>query len=96
MSRDGTKVLEAALALPERERARIAERLLSSLNGPPPSAEEQAKIDAEWTAEIERRVRKIDEGKVELIPYEQVMADVRSLLQSRKGRNGTGRTKAKP
>jgi putative addiction module component (TIGR02574 family) len=70
------EILQQALALPEEERARLVDHLLHSLN-----ALTQNEIDQAWTEEIERRVREIEEGKVELIPGEEVMKKLRSRSQ---------------
>lgn len=67
------EVLRAALELPPESRAMLAAHLIESLDGPG-----QLDIDAAWSEEVERRVRDIDEGRVELIPGEQVMAELRS------------------
>ena len=40
----------------------LADHLLANLDGPT-----QKEIDAAWAEEIERRIREIDEGKVELV-----------------------------
>ena len=79
-------VLDAALALSEKKRADIAYRLIRSLDGPEPTPSEQADIDAAWAVEIERRMKEIDEGKAELIPYEDVMAEIRAMLKPPKRR----------
>jgi putative addiction module component (TIGR02574 family) len=68
------EVVSAALTLPADARAMLMEELLTSLN----SSEE---VEAAWRAEIERRVREIDEGKVQLIPGEQVMRELRTQLK---------------
>jgi putative addiction module component (TIGR02574 family) len=86
MTKDAKAVLDAALSLPIKKRAEIVERLLHSLDGPPPTPSEQAAIDAAWDQEIERRVSALDEGVGELIPYEQVMTEARQLLNGRKQR----------
>jgi len=52
------KVLNAALKLPEHDRVELVEELLADLDG----ADEG--VDAAWAAEIGRRTREIDEGKV--------------------------------
>lgn len=52
-------VFEAALALPEAERALLAERLLESLS---PKPDEYT--DAEFFAELERRRAEVDQGVV--------------------------------
>lgn len=56
------EILVAALSLSPGERAMLADQLLESLDGP-----DQKRIDALWAEEAERRVREIDEGKVETI-----------------------------
>ena len=86
MSRDAKLVLEAALALPVKKRANIAYRLIRSLDGPDPTPAEQAKIDAAWAVELDRRNKEIDEGKAELIAFEDVMAEVRQMLKRPKVR----------
>jgi putative addiction module component (TIGR02574 family) len=58
MSRSATEVLEEALALPEDQRAQVAEKLVASLDG-----EVDPAADAEWGAEIERRLARIDAGQ---------------------------------
>jgi putative addiction module component (TIGR02574 family) len=67
------EILSAALALPPRTRAMLADHLLASLDGP-----NQKKIDAAWAEEFEQRIREIDEGKVETIDGELVMQKLRS------------------
>jgi len=67
------EILSAALALSPDERAIIAGLLLESLNPP-----NQKQIDAAWAEEVERRIREIDEGKVETIDGELVMQKLRS------------------
>ena len=73
-------ILQAALALPEEERAQLGHRLLESVFGPPPQA---ATTDEEWAEEIERRVREIRDG-AELLDGRQVLADARKRLAARK------------
>ena len=86
MNGNAKRVLDAALALPEKKRAHIAYRLIRSLDGPEPTPSEQAEIDAAWEVEVERRMTEIDEGKAELIPYENVMAEIRAMLKRPKRR----------
>ena len=74
-------VLDAALALPTKKRAAIAERLLRSLDGPEPTPAQQAEVDAAWAKEIERRTREVDAGRMELIPAEQVFAEVEEVIR---------------
>ena len=67
------KVLDEALDLPADERLSLVDRLIASLNLPT-----QTEIDRLWAAEAERRLAQIDRGEVELIPGEQVFADIRA------------------
>jgi len=67
------EIISAALSLPPGARAMLAEHLLDSLNG-----EDQKRVDALWTDEIERRIREVDEGKVTPVPGDQVMDRLRS------------------
>ena len=71
------ELLTAALRLPPEKRAMLADDLLTSLDGP-----YQKQIDAAWAEEAERRMREIDEGKVEAIDGELVM----QRLRTRRGR----------
>jgi len=72
------EILSAALSLSPTERAMLADHLLSSLDGP-----HQKEIDAAWAEEAERRMREIDEGKVELIDGELVMEKLRARLKNK-------------
>ena len=68
-------VANAALALPPEARVMLAEDLVASLES------SQEEIDAAWRLEIERRVKEIKQGKVQLIPGEQVMSELRGQLK---------------
>ncbi len=73
MLHDFDQILKAAPALPSDARAMLADHLLESLNSP-----NQKQIDAAWAEEVERRIREIDEGRVETIDGELVTRKVRS------------------
>ena len=70
------EILSAALALPAEARAMLADRLLESLDGP-----DQKRIDLLWAEEAERRLREIEEGKVEAIDGELVMERLRARFK---------------
>ena len=72
-------ILDAALPLSSHERAEIIARLLQSLDGPTPTAQEQAEIDEAWMVEARRRLNEIDDGTARLIPGEEFMAKLRRL-----------------
>ena len=64
-----------ALALPARERAQLVDKLWESLGDTA-----SPNLSDEWWAEIDRRRREIDEGKVRMIPGEEVMHEAQTML----------------
>jgi len=64
-----------ALRLPPEDRARLAVRLLASLEETAESAEE---IERLWIAEAERRFQELRGGVVQGIPARQVFAELRA------------------
>ena len=68
------EIKAAVLALPEEARAEVIDAALESLLPAPP-------LSDAWKAEIDRRSREIDAGEVELIPNEEVFAQVRARLR---------------
>ena len=47
---------------------------------PSPEGDDEASIEAEWDAEIERRMREVEEGKVELISGEEFERSTNALM----------------
>ncbi len=74
MARSVHELFDEASDLEEGDRATLAGLLLESLEGEP-----DPDVEAAWAEEIERRLRQIDAGQVDLIPWEDVKA---RLLQS--------------
>jgi putative addiction module component (TIGR02574 family) len=64
-------VAREAIGLPRHQRLSLA-RMLIELDEPGPDAD----VEAAWDAEIQARVRAVKEGRVEGIPYEEVLARV--------------------
>lgn len=58
--------------LPPEERVKLAEEILATVHG----VDED--VDAEWDAEIKRRIAEIEGGTAQLIPAEEVFARLRS------------------
>jgi putative addiction module component (TIGR02574 family) len=58
----------AAMKLPPKRRAQLAEKLLDSLN-----SEERDAIDAAWALEVEARIADIDNGKTKTIPLSKTV-----------------------
>jgi putative addiction module component (TIGR02574 family) len=73
MTQAAEEILQQALQLPEEDRERIADSLLRSLHG-----SEETTFEEEWGPEIQRRIAEIDEGKVQLLPGDEVMARLRA------------------
>ena len=71
------RLLKEAMQLSSDEREQLAMELLASI-------EKEPGYDAAWEAEIERRLKEIDDGTVEMIPGEQVMTELRERLRARR------------
>jgi putative addiction module component (TIGR02574 family) len=69
------ELINEAISLPVEQRVRLVDELLNSLN---PS---QAEIDELWSIEAERRVDEIEQGKVKVIPGEEVFNKLRKRLR---------------
>ncbi len=72
MNTQSEHVLRSALALSESERAEIAASLIHSLD-----TETDEGVDEAWAAEIQRRIESIDRGEVQLVPWGDVMCEMR-------------------
>jgi putative addiction module component (TIGR02574 family) len=59
------------LKLPAAERARLAERLIASLD-------EDSAVEAAWIAEVRRRDEEIRSGAVKAIPVEDALSSIRT------------------
>ena len=72
MDTESQHLLQSALALPDSDRAEIAASLIHSLD-----AESDEDVDAAWALEIQRRIESIDNGEVKLVPWDDVMREMR-------------------
>ena len=63
-----------AKALPPEERARLAEELLASLDP------HETEVEAAWDEELRRRIEEVESGTVQLVPADEVFAQVRRAL----------------
>ena len=72
MSELFSELEEQARALSPDDRARLAEVLLESLQGPPLS-----EIEAAWNREIEERIAAYDRGDLPAFSAEDVFAEAR-------------------
>ena len=67
-----------ALDLSPAERRILIHDLVDSL-----SAQEDASLEAAWSDEIARRIRDVEEGKVECVSHEEVMSQARAVCKLR-------------
>jgi putative addiction module component (TIGR02574 family) len=75
MSLSPNELEAAALALPQAERVRLARRLIVSLDAE--IEDDPADVERAWEEEIRRRLAEVNAGTAELIPAEQVFAELR-------------------
>lgn len=71
------EVTREAIQLPRHQRLALA-RFLMVLDDPGSDVD----VESTWDAEIQARVRAIQEGRVEGIPYEDVLARIDRRLTS--------------
>jgi putative addiction module component (TIGR02574 family) len=64
------------LRLDPEERARLAELLLSSLDGL-----SESDLERVWFAEAQRRAQQVDSNAVQMVPSDEVDRKARSLLR---------------
>lgn len=69
-----------ALFLPKEAQERLAGQLEDSL---PERDQEDLQIDPELAATLERRIAEVERGEVELIPADQVFAEMRAFLDGK-------------
>jgi putative addiction module component (TIGR02574 family) len=76
MSRPVRELESKVLKLPRRERARLAQRLISSLD---PKADRD--VEKLWLQEAERRLGELKSGRIAGIPADKVLRKARSTLR---------------
>jgi hypothetical protein len=76
MKRDHASVEEQAAKLPHRERARLALRLIQSLE---PGQDED--VDQLWLNEAERRLREHDRGATEARDADEAVSEIERQLK---------------
>lgn len=77
MTAAAKEILEAALKLDPQLRAEVAQEMLESLEN-----SNYGELSPAWEQELDRRVKEIEEGHVELIPAEQVFAEIEASLRA--------------
>ncbi len=78
MNRSASEILDAALALPEADRGKIADKLVESLDGDlDPDAE------SAWADEIERRLAGIEAGQSKTLDMDAAVKRMRRAALGR-------------
>ena len=72
------EVLEHALRLPADDRLALATELLESVEGP-----EDPQWAEAWAAELGRRARELDEGRVQGTPWSEVKTKIEARLRAK-------------
>ncbi len=70
------QIADEAMHLSEEERAKLAMKLLLSLD-----SQSEDQIADEWLSEANRRARELDEGKVQPITADEVRRKAQALLR---------------
>jgi putative addiction module component (TIGR02574 family) len=71
MNAQSKQFLQAALQLPESDRAEIAASLIRSLD-----SESDEDADTLWANEVGSRIQSIDKGEIKLIPWDEVISQM--------------------
>jgi putative addiction module component (TIGR02574 family) len=73
-------VLDQALGLPLKQRARVAQELIASLDEDQP--DDPAAVAEAWDEEIARRVEELRSGRVKAVPWSAVKKQMNRSIQS--------------
>ncbi len=72
-------ILPAALALPVKERAKLARDLLESLH-----EGDDGDVEAAWVEEIDRRAQQVEDGTAELVEWDLAREKIAQRLKARR------------
>jgi putative addiction module component (TIGR02574 family) len=91
MSETAAMLLEQLLVLPEADRLMVADRLWESLSDArKQEVMDEVTSDPEFQAELDRRLKSIEDGTAELIPWEQARENIRAELARRRAAREQG------
>ena len=77
-------LLAQALRLPDAERGKLAMQLLRTLEPEEEDEVSKEEWEAAWSAELDRRVREVDDGSAELLDGDEVLAEARAWLDAQR------------
>jgi len=81
MQAETKDIQSAALAMDPTHRARLAARLIGSLEAREKETIDDHAIEKLWLEEVQRRVERLDAGLEKTIPAEQVLEELRNRLR---------------
>jgi putative addiction module component (TIGR02574 family) len=73
--------LEVSEQLPIDDQYELLNRLSERLHGGEDEDDSEVSLSPEWMEEINRRIAEVESGTAELIPAEQVIAELRAQLR---------------
>lgn len=85
MTDEAQRILEAAMRLPDSERAVLAAILKDSLG----DASAPDEIEAAWLSEVKRRMADIDSGRSTTVPWEEVKQRLHARIERARGRRAS-------
>ena len=74
--------MEVSEQLPIDDQYELLNRLSDRLHGGGEKDESEVSLSPEWMEEINRRIAEVESGTAELIPAEQVLAELRAHLRT--------------
>jgi hypothetical protein len=78
------RLLQQALLLSQDQRGTLAATLLRTLDTDDEESLTSAQWQAEWTLEVNRRVREAQDGTADLVDGDQVLAETRAWLDTQR------------
>jgi len=85
-SDEARRILDAAMQLPQVERARLATILADSIG----DGSNQEEVDAAVLAEAKRRLDNLDSGRTQAVPYEEIKRKLRATVERARVRSASG------
>ena len=80
MNKSVEAIIEEARKLAPHEQDELVRRLVLARDDDEPADGTPEEIEAAWIEEVERRIAAVERGESELIPYEEVISQLRKRL----------------
>jgi putative addiction module component (TIGR02574 family) len=76
MGAEDLRLYEAAMKLPDSDRAELAAALADSVG----DGTSQEEVLASWVTEVKRRIEEHRAGRSQMVPFEDVFAEIEELI----------------